>query len=104
MPRLLAILAVATVALVAATAAAEDDFSFYLLAQIWPGAQVKAKFPDYVRGFTVHGLWPNYDDNSWPQFCGVWERRSRHRRRALTLAAQTRSAQRPVHRHSARRP
>ena len=41
----------------------------YLLAQIWPGAQPKARFPSYVEGFTVHGLWPNYADNSWPQFC-----------------------------------
>ena len=66
----LAIVALAVVGAACAFAAipeAGEDFDFYLLAQIWPGAQKKTVYPSYIDGFTVHGLWPNYADGSWPE-------------------------------------
>jgi ribonuclease T2 len=65
-------------ALAAAPAAAEDragDFDFYVLALSWSPAYCEtASRPDPAQcdadipGFTVHGLWPQYE-RGWPQYC-----------------------------------
>lgn len=47
----------------------------FVLRRQWPGTFCElegscANAEDPVRpSFTLHGLWPNYDDNTWPEYC-----------------------------------
>jgi ribonuclease T2 len=58
-------------------AAAAEDFDYYLLALSWTPSFCAAEATERDReqcdpardlGFTVHGLWPQYEDG-WPEFC-----------------------------------
>ncbi|GLC33429.1 hypothetical protein PLESTM_000070300 [Pleodorina starrii] len=48
-------------------------FDYFLLVRQWPGSYCSKHSCTLLhnRGyhFTIHGLWPNYDDGTWPQFC-----------------------------------
>mmetsp|Transcript_46223 Transcript_46223/g.67531 ORF Transcript_46223/g.67531 Transcript_46223/m.67531 type:complete len:509 (-) Transcript_46223:292-1818(-) len=63
----------------AAAAAAGDDL-FYLLAMLWqpatclleqgyPGCSEMEFNKVWDQSFTIHGLWPNYMNGGWPQYC-----------------------------------
>lgn len=70
-------LAAVTLSVAAASAAAED-FDYYLLALSWTpsfcaaeggGSDHEQCDPGRRLGFIVHGLWPQYDEGGWPEFC-----------------------------------
>jgi len=72
---------VATAALLPQPAAAQD-FDYYLLALSWTPSFCEAEADENDReqcapgrglGFTLHGLWPQYEDG-WPEFCGATTR------------------------------
>eukprot|EP00199_Chlamydomonas_sp_CCMP681_P001946 CAMPEP_0119107044 /NCGR_PEP_ID=MMETSP1180-20130426/7917_1 /TAXON_ID=3052 ORGANISM="Chlamydomonas cf sp, Strain CCMP681" /NCGR_SAMPLE_ID=MMETSP1180 /ASSEMBLY_ACC=CAM_ASM_000741 /LENGTH=350 /DNA_ID=CAMNT_0007092473 /DNA_START=40 /DNA_END=1092 /DNA_ORIENTATION=+ len=54
--------------------AGDTSFDFFLLVRQWPGtfcsnhACSALLHRDWYR-FTLHGLWPNRLDGTWPQFC-----------------------------------
>ncbi|GIL65539.1 hypothetical protein Vafri_19284, partial [Volvox africanus] len=56
-----------------ATRVLSRDFDYFLLVRQWPGSYcTKHECPflqDRWFHFTIHGLWPNYNDGTWPQFC-----------------------------------
>ncbi|EFJ52050.1 S-like RNase, partial [Volvox carteri f. nagariensis] len=49
------------------------EFDFFLLVRQWPGSYCSSndcpRLRDFGFHFTIHGLWPNYSNGSWPQFC-----------------------------------
>ncbi|KAL9655393.1 hypothetical protein ABK040_011234 [Willaertia magna] len=51
----------------------EKYFDYYLLSMTWPGSFCVGKsncsIPPFVKGFTIHGLWPNSDKNSLGPTC-----------------------------------
>lgn len=62
----------------------QKEFDYFLLALQWPGTYCKStakccssngccdsSVP--LSEFTIHGLWPNYDDGSWPSCCYQWD-------------------------------
>jgi ribonuclease T2 len=62
--------------------AAAGDFDYYLLALTWTpsfcaaeggGGDREQCDPDRRLGFTVHGLWPQYEEG-WPEFCDATTR------------------------------
>ncbi|XAR65197.1 Ribonuclease T(2) [Bertholletia excelsa] len=69
------------------------DFDFFYLVQQWPGAYCNTKegccYPSTGRpapDFTIHGLWPNYNNGSYPFKCDpdstfdeskIWDLRNR---------------------------
>ena len=72
------ILAALAVLCAAAAASRAQDFDYYLLALSWTpsycaaeGATRDREQCDPARGlgFAVHGLWPQYDEGGWPEFC-----------------------------------
>ena len=48
-----------------------DSFSwdYLLLVREWPGTVSPGALPSYIDSFTLHGLWPNNNDGSYPQCC-----------------------------------
>jgi len=80
-PALAALLPILATALAPAPAPAQDragDFDGYLLALSWIPAYCAADGDDRSDprcedgqqiGWAVHGLWPQYDDGSWPEYC-----------------------------------
>jgi len=46
------------------------DFDYFVFTMTWPGTFCEdkkcVKDPPF---FTIHGLWPNYSDGTWPAFC-----------------------------------
>ncbi|GIL65503.1 hypothetical protein Vafri_19284 [Volvox africanus] len=50
------------------------DFDYFIFVRKWPGSFcAKHACPlifNHWFHFTIHGLWPNYNDGTWPQFCG----------------------------------
>lgn len=55
----------------------KGDFHFFYFVQQWTGSYCDTKghkccFPNNVKptsDFTIHGLWPNYNDGSYPSNC-----------------------------------
>ncbi|XP_062111604.1 ribonuclease 3 [Humulus lupulus] len=55
----------------------EDNFDFFYFVQQWPGAYCDTKqhsccYPKTGKpaaDFGIHGMWPNYNDGSWPSNC-----------------------------------
>jgi len=45
------------------------DWDYLLLVREWPGTMTPGPLPSYVKSFTLHGLWPNRNDGSYPQCC-----------------------------------
>ncbi len=81
MRRLVLLLAVLTVALPGAARPADQagDFDYYVLALSWNAAWCEAEGagrgapqcdPEHYIGFTLHGLWPQYE-NGWPEYCAT---------------------------------
>ncbi|TPE52270.1 ribonuclease T2 family protein [Amaricoccus solimangrovi] len=60
------------------------DFDYYVLALSWSPTWCEAEVaagdaPDQCAphrdiGFALHGLWPQYDDGGWPEYCDTAER------------------------------
>ncbi|KAJ3452014.1 ribonuclease t2 [Anaeramoeba flamelloides] len=48
--------------------ASNHDFDYILMNLNWPGSQTNT-FSSSIDHFTLHGLWPNYNSGSWPQYC-----------------------------------
>nr|BAA95359.1 S-like RNase [Volvox carteri f. nagariensis] len=52
---------------------AQRDFDYFMFVRQWAGSFCSTHACPLVpnRGFhfTIHGLWPNYSNGSWPQFC-----------------------------------
>ncbi|KAL2643279.1 hypothetical protein R1flu_010866 [Riccia fluitans] len=53
-----------------------SNFDFFYFVVQWPGSYCNLKtaccFPQNIKpasNFSIHGLWPNYDDGSYPQNC-----------------------------------
>eukprot|EP01023_Acetabularia_acetabulum_P046595 TRINITY_DN4823_c0_g1_i4.p4 TRINITY_DN4823_c0_g1~~TRINITY_DN4823_c0_g1_i4.p4 ORF type:complete len:229 (-),score=16.60 TRINITY_DN4823_c0_g1_i4:1505-2191(-) len=51
----------------------EDSFDFYYFVRLWLGGECQNDKCVFVRvnDFTIHGLWPNYSNGKWPQWCNV---------------------------------
>ena len=73
----------AALALLAAAPSRAEDFDYYLLALSWsptwcagdPDRRSSEQCdPARDLGFTLHGLWPQYDAGGWPQDCHSRER------------------------------
>lgn len=60
------------------------DFDYYVLALSWSptwcenevaaGDAPEQCAPDRDLGFTLHGLWPQYADGGWPEYCDTHAR------------------------------
>ncbi|KAJ7943470.1 Ribonuclease [Quillaja saponaria] len=53
-----------------------QSFDFFYFVQQWPGSICDTKrsccYPKAGKpaaNFSIHGLWPNYNNRSWPSFC-----------------------------------
>lgn len=65
------------------TSAASPRFPFFALSRMWPGSSCLGRVGTCssntstaeadVRRFMVHGLWPDYTNGSYPQFCGKFD-------------------------------
>eukprot|EP00727_Mastigamoeba_balamuthi_P007304 m51a1_g3194 hypothetical protein (249) ;mRNA; f:447312-448466 len=54
----------------------QPDWSYMMFTQTWPGTfcedgccRVPRGTPEVPVGFTIHGLWPNYDSPAYPSCC-----------------------------------
>lgn len=45
------------------------SWDYLLFVQVWPGSWITTTYPFNNTYFTVHGLWPEYNNSTWPQFC-----------------------------------
>ena len=46
------------------------EFDLFLLTLYWPPTYCSnGKCQDEPNKWVIHGLWPNYENGSWPQFC-----------------------------------
>eukprot|EP01079_Euglenida_sp_SAG-EU17-18_P002973 gene2973-3543_t len=42
-------------------------FDLFTLSQQWPGSW--NKLPACTKGFSIHGLWPDFANGTWPEYC-----------------------------------
>jgi len=45
------------------------DWDYLFLVREWPGTMTSDSLPSFIDSFTLHGLWPNRNDGSYPQCC-----------------------------------
>ncbi|MEL7465612.1 MAG: ribonuclease T2 [Pseudomonadota bacterium] len=59
------------------------DFDYYVMALSWNASWCEREGdargadqcdPRHDLGFTLHGLWPQYDDGGWPDYCRTTHR------------------------------
>jgi ribonuclease T2 len=48
---------------------ANNDWDYILYTTRWPAAVAQGPVPSNITGFTLHGLWPNRNDTTWPSYC-----------------------------------
>jgi ribonuclease T2 len=60
----------------ACTYTTQADWAYLVFAQTWPGTfcsdgccRTPSGVSKIATGFTIHGLWPNYDSNAYPTCC-----------------------------------
>jgi ribonuclease I len=54
------------------TIAAVVAWDYLLFVQVWPGSWINDDHTNNTFNnsyFTIHGIWPEYYNNSWPQYC-----------------------------------
>lgn len=68
------VLLVAAALMAVASGQSNNNWDFFLFVQEWPGSWSSSP-PACVSGFTIHGLWPERNDGSYPQFCNgsAWD-------------------------------
>lgn len=54
--------------------APQNAFDFFIFALQWPGTICSTRSSccqhlSSATGFTIHGIWPEFNDGSWPQCC-----------------------------------
>eukprot|EP01100_Stratorugosa_tubuloviscum_P010100 TRINITY_DN429_c0_g1_i1.p1 TRINITY_DN429_c0_g1~~TRINITY_DN429_c0_g1_i1.p1 ORF type:complete len:233 (+),score=101.09 TRINITY_DN429_c0_g1_i1:182-880(+) len=49
--------------------AASTKFDLFIWVAHWPTSLTTTPVPKNVTTFQIHGLWPEYDNASWPQYC-----------------------------------
>eukprot|EP01086_Lenisia_limosa_P015448 TRINITY_DN494_c0_g1_i1.p1 TRINITY_DN494_c0_g1~~TRINITY_DN494_c0_g1_i1.p1 ORF type:complete len:240 (-),score=52.89 TRINITY_DN494_c0_g1_i1:152-871(-) len=47
---------------------ADKSWDFFIVATQWPGTW-SDKIPAGIEDFTLHGVWPQRYDSTWPEFC-----------------------------------
>jgi|AntRauTorckE6833_2_1112554.scaffolds.fasta_scaffold120191_1 ribonuclease T2 len=55
----------------------KNNWDYILFVQVWPGSWIyedHSKYNFTNDYFTVHGLWPEYNNGKYPQFCNKTER------------------------------
>jgi len=46
------------------------NWDYLLFVQVWPGSWITNQNSNFNNTyFTIHGIWPQYYNNTWPQFC-----------------------------------
>jgi len=45
------------------------DWDFALYTEHWPGTITQVALPANITTFTLHGVWPERNDNTWPTNC-----------------------------------
>lgn len=51
-------------------AQSNNEWDYLLYTTRWPAARANGNsVPTNVTGFTLHGIWPNRNDTTWPQYC-----------------------------------
>jgi len=47
-----------------------NEWDYILYTTRWPAAVAENNtVPPNVTGFTIHGMWPNRNDTTWPEYC-----------------------------------
>jgi ribonuclease T2 len=49
--------------------AQNSNWDFLLYVERWPGTLTQDRLPANITSFTLHGMWPERNDDTWPQFC-----------------------------------
>ncbi len=51
------------------------QWDYFLFVQLWPGSWLHGDYCALYHFnntyFTIHGLWPEYKNGSWPQYCNI---------------------------------
>lgn len=48
-------------------------WDIFMFVELWPGSWLYGqKYHNFTNNyFTIHGLWPEYNNGTWPQFCNA---------------------------------
>lgn len=44
-------------------------YSYFLYTLFWPPAITRHSLPKSIDYFTIHGIWPERNNGTWPQYC-----------------------------------
>ncbi len=44
-------------------------YDYFLFTQVWPPSWTRKSLPKEINYFTVHGIWPEYWNGSYPSYC-----------------------------------
>ena len=51
------------------------NWDYFLFVQYWPGSWLYSDHNNHAdfnnTYFNIHGLWPEYKNGSWPQYCNI---------------------------------